>query len=76
MPLIIFSIGNRIFLNTSFEVFRMKNQRAFFFSFSFASNLNLTEIGINKRGWVDSGKDRDYWRAIVNAGLNTRFHKP
>ena len=26
------------------------------------------EIGINTRNWVDSAQDRDYWRALVNAG--------
>ena len=31
--------------------------------------INLKEIGINTRNWVDSAKDRDYWRALVNAAL-------
>ena len=25
----------------------------------------LKEIGINKRNWVDSAQDRDYWRAWI-----------
>ena len=25
--------------------------------------MDLKEIGINKRNWVDSAQDRDYWRA-------------
>ena len=34
--------------------------------------MNLKEIGINTRNWVDSTQDRDYWRALVNAALNLR----
>ena len=34
--------------------------------------MELKEIGINTRHWVDSAQDRDYWRAPVNAGLNIR----
>ena len=30
--------------------------------------LDLKEIGINTKNWVDSAQDRDYWRALVNAG--------
>ena len=29
--------------------------------------MDLEEIGINTRDWVDS---RDYWRALMNAALN------
>ena len=32
--------------------------------------MNLEEIGINAGNWVDSAKDRDYWRALVNAAMN------
>ena len=32
--------------------------------------MDLEEIGINAGNWVDSGQDRDYWRALVNAALN------
>jgi hypothetical protein len=32
--------------------------------------MDLEEIGINTRNWVDSAQDRDYWRALVNAALN------
>ena len=31
--------------------------------------MDLKEIGIDTRNWVDSGQDRDYWRALVNAAL-------
>ena len=31
----------------------------------------LKEISINRRNWVDSFQDRNYWRALVNA-LNLR----
>ena len=34
--------------------------------------INLKEIGINMRNWVDSAQDRDYLRALVNAALNFR----
>jgi hypothetical protein len=28
--------------------------------------MDLKEIGINTRNWVESAQDRDYWRALVN----------
>ena len=28
--------------------------------------MDLKEIGINTRNWVDSAQDRDYWRILVN----------
>ena len=34
--------------------------------------MDLKEIGINKSNWVDSAKDRAYWKAFVNAELNIR----
>ena len=34
--------------------------------------MDLEEIGINEGNWVDSARDRDYWRALVNAALNLR----
>jgi hypothetical protein len=34
--------------------------------------MNLKEIGINTRNWVDSAQYRDYWRALVYAELNLR----
>ena len=34
--------------------------------------MDLEEIGINARNWVDSAQDRNYWRALVNAELNLR----
>jgi hypothetical protein len=34
--------------------------------------MDLEEIGINAGNWVDSAKDRDYWRALVNAALKLR----
>ena len=33
-------------------------------------SMDLKEIGINMRNWVDSAQDRDYWRALVNVALN------
>ena len=29
--------------------------------------VDLKEIGINTRNWVDSAQERDYWRALVTA---------
>ena len=37
--------------------------------------MDLEEIGINARSWVDSAEDRDYWRALVNAA-SSGFHRP
>ena len=34
--------------------------------------MDLKEIGINTRNWVESAQDIDYWRALVNAALNLR----
>ena len=34
--------------------------------------MDLKEIDINTRNWVDSAQDRDYWSAPVNAALNLR----
>ena len=40
--------------------------------FKIIIRMNLKKIGINMRNWVESAKDRDYWRALVNARLNLR----
>ena len=32
--------------------------------------MDLKEIGITTRKWVNSAQDRDYWRALVNATYN------
>ena len=32
--------------------------------------MDLEEIDINASNWVDSAHDKDYWRDLVNAGLN------
>ena len=34
--------------------------------------MDLKEIGINTRNWVDSVHDRDYWRVLVIAAFNLR----
>jgi hypothetical protein len=31
------------------------------------ARINLKEIGVNERNWVDSALDRNYWRTLVNA---------
>ena len=37
--------------------------------------MDLKEIRINTRNWVDSAQDRDSWRALVDAALNLRVPK-
>ena len=34
--------------------------------------MDLKEIGINTRNWVNSAQDREFLRALVNAALNLR----
>ena len=34
--------------------------------------MELKEMNINTRNWVDSAQDRDYSTALVNAALNLR----
>ena len=34
------------------------------------TRIDIKEIGINTKNWVDSAQDRGYWRAPVNAELN------
>ena len=34
--------------------------------------MNVKEIGVHARNWIDSGQVKDYWRALVNAELNLR----
>ena len=34
--------------------------------------MDLKEIGINTRNWVDSAQATDYWRGLVNAALDLR----
>ena len=34
--------------------------------------MDHEEIGINVGNWVDSAQGKNYWRALVNAGLNLR----
>ena len=34
--------------------------------------IDVKEIVINTRNWVDSAQDRDYWRVLVNAALKFR----
>ena len=35
--------------------------------------MDLKDIGINTGNLLDSARDKDYWRALVNAALNLRI---
>ena len=35
--------------------------------------VDLKEVGIDRRNWVDSAQDSDYWRALMNAAMNLQF---
>ena len=37
--------------------------------------MDLKEICIDTRNWVDSTEDRDYWRVILNTVLSLRVSK-
>ena len=32
--------------------------------------MDLKEIDVNMRNWIDSSQDRDYWHALVNVKEN------
>ena len=32
--------------------------------------MDLKEVGISTKNWVDSTQDRDYWRDLGNVALN------
>jgi hypothetical protein len=32
--------------------------------------MDLKEIGIKVRNWIDSAQNRDYWRTLVNAAFS------
>ena len=34
--------------------------------------MDLKEIGINTRNWIDFAQNRDYWRDFLNAAFNLR----
>ena len=34
--------------------------------------MDIKEIGINTRNWIDSAQDRIYWKALVNVVLSFR----
>ena len=34
--------------------------------------INLKEVSINTRNWVDSAEDKDSWKVLVNVAFNLR----
>jgi hypothetical protein len=32
--------------------------------------IDIKQIGINTRNWVDAAEDRDYWRVLLNAVIS------
>ena len=34
--------------------------------------MNLGEIDVSTRNWVDSAQDKHYWRTLVNAAVKLR----
>ena len=38
--------------------------------------IDLKEIVVNTRNWINSAQKWDYWKFVVNAALNFRVHKP
>jgi len=34
--------------------------------------IDLQEVGYEVMGWIELAKDRDTWRALVNAAMNIR----
>ena len=36
------------------------------------NKMNLQEVGCGSVNWIDLTKDRDRWRAVVNAVMNLR----
>ena len=34
--------------------------------------MDLKEIGVNTRNWVNSARDKDFWKILVNAALKVR----
>jgi hypothetical protein len=35
--------------------------------------MDVKEVGCEGMDWIDLAKDRDRWRALVNAVMNVRF---
>ena len=37
--------------------------------------IDLQEVGLGDIDWIDTARDRDRWRALVNAVMSLWFHK-
>ena len=35
--------------------------------------MDIKEVCVNTRNWIDSAQNRDYWRALVNVTLNLQI---
>ena len=35
--------------------------------------MDLKEIDVNARNWIDSAQDKNYWRILVNIALNLQI---
>ena len=68
-------IFSSVIFETDFSV-NLRNRSLIMFRrrWEYKVRMQIKDIGINTRNWVDSAQDRDYWRALVTAALNLRIN--